>query len=520
QFYVNGTATGPQMPVGGFGNSAVASYSTSTLPSGTDAITALFTEGNGYVESSGSAPLNQVVNSTTENGSFTLTPSTPALTITQGASGSDVITVTDLGGFSGSVDLSVSGLPSGVGAGFSPGPSTGTSELTLTANSTAATGTFTVTITGTSGALTASTTIALTVDVPASFSIAPQAAALSITQGGTGTDTIAVNDAGGFSGSVTLAASGLPVGVTASFDTNPATGNSVLTLAANSAAATGTSTITITGTSGALTASTSISLTVNAPASFTIAAQAAALSITQGGAGTDTIAVDGAGGFSGSVTLAASGLPTGVTASFGINPATGTSVLTLAANSAAATGVYSLTVTGTSTSTTESASTTIQFAVDSAGASTPSLGVSAATVAAGSSATYPVTLPSNVTSASVACMNLPAGATCSFSSTTNAVTIATSSTTPSGIYQVTVVFTETVTAAASAGLLLPIGLLPLLLLRRRLALRGIWTAACLGLILLAATALSTGCGGAGSTQHPPPSTYQMTSSATVSLTVQ
>ena len=177
-------------------------------------------------------------------------------------------------------------------------------------------------------------------------------------------------------------------------------------------------------------------------------------------------------------------------------------------------------VTGTSTSTTESASTTIQFAVDSAGASTPSLGVSAATVAAGSSATYPVTLPSNVTSASVACMNLPAGATCSFSSTTNAVTIATSSTTPSGIYQVTVVFTETVTAAASAGLLLPIGLLPLLFLRRKPAARGLWTAFCLGLALAAATVLSTGCGGAGAIPNPPPLTYQVTSSATVSLTVQ
>ena len=84
----------------------------------------------------------------------------------------------------------------------------------------------------------------------------------------------------------------------------------------------------------------------------------------------------------------------------------------------------------------------------------------------------------------------------------------------------TVVFTETVAAAASAGILLPIGLLPLLFLRRKLGARGIWTAACLALILLAATALSTGCSGAGSTPIPSPSTYQMTSSVTVSLTVQ
>ncbi len=423
QFYANGAAMGSQITVDGSGTSGVVTYSTSALPAGTDAITASFIEGNGYVESSTSNTVSQVVNAGVSNPSFTIAPASAALSITQGGSASDVITVTDSGGFSGSVGLSVSGLPSGVTAGFSPGPSTGTSELALTASCAADTGTFTVTITGTSGALTASTTI---------------------------------------------------------------------------------------------------DLTVNAPASFTIAPSSAALTITQGGSGTDTIAVNGVSGFSGSVRLAASGLPAGVTASFGTNPTTGTSVFTLAAGSTAVPGIYSVTVTGTSTSTAESAATSVQFAVDSAGASAPPFGASAATVAAGSTATYPVTLPSDVTGASVACMNLPLGATCSYSSTTNAVTIATSSTTPAGTYQVTVVFTETVTAAASAGILLPIGLLPLLFLRRKLASRGIWTAACLGMILLAATALSTGCSGAGSgsTQISPPSTYQMTSSATVSLTVQ
>jgi hypothetical protein len=43
-------------------------------------------------------------------------------------------------------------------------------------------------------------------------------------------DTITVEDEGGFTGSVTLAASGLPSGVTASLGTNPTTGSSVMTL--------------------------------------------------------------------------------------------------------------------------------------------------------------------------------------------------------------------------------------------------------------------------------------------------
>src|SRR5271167_505391 len=86
--------------------------------------------------------------------SFTLSDSPSSLTITQGgAGGTSTISVTDLGGFTGSVTLAASGLPSGVTATFSPNPTTSTSTLTLTASATATTGTATITITGTSGSL-------------------------------------------------------------------------------------------------------------------------------------------------------------------------------------------------------------------------------------------------------------------------------------------------------------------------------------------------------------------------------
>jgi hypothetical protein len=123
-----------------------------------------------------------------------------------------------------------------------------------------------------------------------------------------------------------------------------------------------------------------------------------------------------------------------------------------------------------------------------------------------------------VTSASVTCLNLPAGAACSYSPTTNTVTIATSAATPPGSHQITVIFAEAVTGAATASLLLPILLLPLVFLRRKLATRGVWSTACLGLVLLAAAAF-TGCGGGGSTPTPAP-THPVTSSDVVTLTVQ
>lgn len=96
------------------------------------------------------------------------------------------------------------------------------------------------------------------------FSLSASPASVSVTQGSSASSTITVTKTGGFTGSVTLSASGLPSGVTASFGTNPTTSTSTVTFTASSTATTGTATVTITGTSGTLTHTTTISLTVNA----------------------------------------------------------------------------------------------------------------------------------------------------------------------------------------------------------------------------------------------------------------
>ena len=103
---------------------------------------------------------------------FTVSASPSAVSVTQGSTANSTITVTSKNGFNSATTLSVSGLPSGVTAAFSPNPVTPpangsvTSTLTFTASSTATTGTSTVTVTGTSGTTTATTTIALTVTAP------------------------------------------------------------------------------------------------------------------------------------------------------------------------------------------------------------------------------------------------------------------------------------------------------------------------------------------------------------------
>src|SRR5580698_6998284 len=140
----------------------------------------------------------------------------------------------------------------------------------------------------------------------ASFTLSDSPSSLSITQGGSGTSTVTVTDVNGFTGSVTLAASGLPSGVTAGFGTNPTTGTSVLTLTASSTATSGTSTVTITGTSGTLTATSTVALTVNASSAtknFTLSLSPASFTIDERGSVSTTLTITSQGGFNSAVTL-------------------------------------------------------------------------------------------------------------------------------------------------------------------------------------------------------------------------
>ncbi|HEV3036594.1 MAG TPA: xyloglucanase [Candidatus Angelobacter sp.] len=284
---------------------------------------------------------------------FSLSDNPASLTINTGTRGTSTITVTPLNGFTSNVALSASGLPSGVTSSFSALSSTGTSTLTLTAATTATTGATTVTVTGTGGGTTHTTSLSLMVKTPPApdFSLSASSSSLTINTGGSGTETITVTPAGGFVASVALSASGLPTGVTAAFNPASTTGTSTLTLTASSTATTGPATVTVTGTGGGLTHTVTISLTVVAPPppSFSLTASPSSVSINQGATATSVITVTSSGGFAGSVTLSASGLPSGVTASFSPASTTGASTVTFTASATATVGAATaVTITGTS----------------------------------------------------------------------------------------------------------------------------------------------------------------------------
>jgi uncharacterized membrane protein len=342
----------------GSGSSTLTLSTASTTPTGSYNITVTGT-GGGVTQTT---TVSLTVNPATSP-DFTISASPSSVSIAQGASGSSTISTTVSGGFNSAISLSASGLPAGTTASFSPtsipAPGSGSSTLTFTVGSSTATGTYSVTVTGTGGGVTHTTSISLTVTSGGtpSFTISASPSSVSIAQGASGSSTISTTVSGGFNSSISLSASGLPSGTTASFNPAsipaPGSGSSTLTFTVGSSTATGTYSVTVTGTGGGVTHTTSISLTVTSGGtpSFTISASPSSVTIMQGGSGTSTISTTVSGGFNSSISLSASGLPSGTTASF--NPASipapgsGSSTLTFTVGSSTATGTYSVTVTGT-----------------------------------------------------------------------------------------------------------------------------------------------------------------------------
>jgi uncharacterized membrane protein len=380
-----------------------------------------------------------------------------ALDIGQGNSGTSYVFVNPQYGFTGSVTLSVTGLPSGVTYLWNPNPTSGSSMLTLTASSTAPAGQYTLTVTGKSGSLTATTTVILGVHVP-TFTLWG-GGSVSIGQGTTATSYVGVGGQYGFTGSVTLSVSGLPSGVTASFSPNPTTGNSTLSFSASASAKIGQYSLTITGTCGSQTATTLVTLGVYAP-TFTVWTPGN-LDIGQGTVATSWINIYPQYGFTGSVTLSVSGLPSGVTASLSPNPTTGNSMLTFTASGTATLGQYNLTITGTAG--TQTATTTLSLGVYTPSFTLGSMG--SVNIGQGTSGTSWVNVygqygfAGNVT---FSVSGLPSGVTGSFSPNpatgSSTLTLTASGTANLGQYNVTITGvsgTQSASTTLSLGVYVP-----------------------------------------------------------------
>jgi hypothetical protein len=195
---------------------------------------------------------------------FSVSASPASQTVVQGGSTSFTTTVTAGTGFSGTVSLSVSGLPAGATASFSPASisTSGSSTLSVSTSSSAAPGSYPLTITATSGTVTHTANVTLVVSTDFSVSVTPSSIAVS--PGSRARYTVTITPGSGFTGTVSLSVSGLPRRTSASFSPSSITtsGSSTLTVSTNRKTPTGTFTLTVSATSGGLTHQQQAALTV------------------------------------------------------------------------------------------------------------------------------------------------------------------------------------------------------------------------------------------------------------------
>jgi thermitase len=199
----------------------------------------------------------------TPSGGFqvTVAPSTATM---DGTSHSAIYTVSVAG--SGTVDLSVSGLPSGFTAVIAPPAviAPGSARLIVSVPPGSAAGSYPFTVTGSSGDVVSTALATLVVPV-SDFTIAVSPSVRYAVGGLLALPyEIELGSQGGFTGLVDLAVAGQPPGATALLvpSSSPAPGASTLTVQLAALTPLGTYTLTVTGSSGGLAHETSATLVV------------------------------------------------------------------------------------------------------------------------------------------------------------------------------------------------------------------------------------------------------------------
>lgn len=211
------------------------------------------TSSSGGTSGSGGAPVL---------GSYSISAS-PTQSIQQAQSGSLPVTINRTS-FTNTVALSVTGLPVGVTASFSPASTTSSaSTLTLSVASGVNPSTYNLTLRGTSGSTVQTSPLTLTVTPqPANFSISTPSAA-TIQRGRSTSVNLNVNRTN-MTENISFVLSGLPSGVTGACPAT--TGNSTTcSLSCESAAPTGTVSVLAQASSTDMTRSATFPLTVSVP---------------------------------------------------------------------------------------------------------------------------------------------------------------------------------------------------------------------------------------------------------------
>ena len=318
---------------------------------------------------------------------------------------------------------------------------------------------------------------ALPLSAQGSFTLTVVPSTLTIPQNGQAMLLVTTTISGGFNSSISLSASGQPLGVSVTFNPSsigaPGSGTSVMTITDKNIAPTGTYPITVTGNGGGIkqTATVTLTITPAGKGSFTVSAVPSTLTVAQGQQGVSNIFVVLGSGFSGAVSLSASGMPTGTTVNFSPStipsPGDGISAMTITVGGSTPTGTYPITVTGTGGGIQQNTTVTLIVAAG------PSFALSASpsslTVQQGNQGTSTITATTSGgfnSSIALSYSGAPSGTTVSFNpnpipapgSGNSTMTITVGSSTPTGTYPITVTGTgggiqqnTTVTLTVTSG---------------------------------------------------------------------
>lgn len=302
---------------------------------------------------------------------FDVEVSQTTFTIEEGDSATASVTVRRIGDFTGDVGLFVTGAPTNVRALVTPnttadtlaslgisvavGVAPGTYGLVLTASESGPRErtvnlTLIVTAKPTAGALTAGTgSVAVTQTIPSD----PIVVRLNRAQGATEPAVFSLEN--------------LPIGFSGTFTPNPATGDStLLVLTLSQLAPTGTNTIRVRATVGDATSTATLQVTSSTfvPPNFGLSLEPSVASVTAGDATSTRVAIARTN-FTDSVSLVATGMPTGMNAT--LTPATtagDSATLDITTTVGVAPGVYPISVDGTAAGINGTRSATLSLTVN------------------------------------------------------------------------------------------------------------------------------------------------------------
>src|SRR5436190_2364338 len=143
---------------------------------------------------------------------FTLSASPSSQTVTQGGSTSYNVTTGPTGGFSGQVNLSVSGLPKIGSATCRENAATAAASLSVKTSTSTPAGACALTITGIHASPPPISAVALVVTAtpPPELTLSASPSTQTVTAGASSSYNVTIGPTGGFSGQVNLSVSGLP----------------------------------------------------------------------------------------------------------------------------------------------------------------------------------------------------------------------------------------------------------------------------------------------------------------------